>query len=176
MIQQQFESGGFAGIAQVLSAQESESIATKTIAMDPATAGTRCLLAEQWCRTLVGRLRQHADIAALIPADFVAVQCTYFEKSVERNWLVPVHQDSSIPVATRIDHPALRGWSKKEGSLFVQPPHPCLSNWSRSEFTSVRARNATARFNSSQIRIEQVDSMRRTRTSGVRPAPSSAAR
>lgn len=41
---------------------------------------------------------------------------------MERNWLVPVHQDLSIPVAKCLDHPDLRGWSEKEGSVFVQPP------------------------------------------------------
>jgi len=122
MINKQFEADGFASIAQVLSARECELIAARTMKIDADTVGTRCLLAEDWCRTLAGSLRQHADIAVLIPADFVAVQCTYFEKSVDRNWLVPVHQDLSIPVAARVDHPDLRGWSEKEGGLFVQPP------------------------------------------------------
>ena len=60
-------------------------------------------------------------------ADAVAVQCTYFEKSADRNWLVPIHQDLAIPVARRVEHPALRGWSHKEGSLFVQPPADVLA-------------------------------------------------
>jgi hypothetical protein len=34
----------------------------------------------------------------------------------------PRHQDLSIPVRERVDHPLLRGWSEKEGSVFVQPP------------------------------------------------------
>jgi ectoine hydroxylase-related dioxygenase (phytanoyl-CoA dioxygenase family) len=45
-----------------------------------------------------------------------------FEKSASLNWLVPVHQDLAIPVAERVDHPALRAWSEKEDTLFVQPP------------------------------------------------------
>lgn len=122
MTKEQFEADGFTRIAQVLSAAESELIAAMTVVIDADAAGTRCLLTEEWCRQLAARLREHADIAALIPDDFVAVQCIYFEKSVDRNWLVPVHQDLSIPIAARIDHPDLRGWSEKERSLFVQPP------------------------------------------------------
>lgn len=38
------------------------------------------------------------------------------------NWLVPVHQDLSIPVAERLPDASLRGWSEKEGSIYVQPP------------------------------------------------------
>lgn len=126
MIKEQFEADGFASIAQVLSARECDLIAASTAAIDADAVGTRCLLADDWCRALVGRLLQHGDIAALIPAGFVAAQCTYFEKSVERNWLVPIHQDLSIPVAARVDHPDLRGWSEKEGGLFVQPPAALL--------------------------------------------------
>lgn len=126
MIREQFEAYGFTGIAQALTDGECASIVKMTAAIDADGAGTRCLLAEDWCRALAGRLRQHVDIAALIPADYGTVQCTYFEKSVDRNWLVPIHQDLSIPVAKRIDHPELRGWSEKEGNLFVQPPTSVL--------------------------------------------------
>lgn len=55
-----------------------------------------------------------------------AVQCTYFEKSVDRNWLVPWHRDESIAVAARVDHAALRGWSVKEGQLHVIVPPDLL--------------------------------------------------
>jgi len=67
-------------------------------------------------------LRLHAVLSKLLPADCVAVQCTYFEKSCERNWLVPLHQDLSIAVAERVDDPRLQGWSHKDGAWFVQAP------------------------------------------------------
>ena len=95
---------------------------------EPASAGTRCLLSLAWCQSLAGRLRQHAEISAPLPPDHVAVQCTYFEKSIERNWLVPVHQDLSIPVAHRVPKAGLNGWSEKEGMLFVQPPIEVLES------------------------------------------------
>jgi ectoine hydroxylase-related dioxygenase (phytanoyl-CoA dioxygenase family) len=79
-------------------------------------------LNHDWCRALAATLRAHPAIGTLIPANHVAVQCTYFEKSTDNNWLVPIHQDLSIPVRERVEHPALRGWSEKEGALFVQPP------------------------------------------------------
>jgi ectoine hydroxylase-related dioxygenase (phytanoyl-CoA dioxygenase family) len=52
----------------------------------------------------------------------VAVQCTLLDKSPAKNWLVSLHQDLSIPVASRMDDPGLSGWSEKEGQLYVQPP------------------------------------------------------
>lgn len=63
-------------------------------------------------------------VGALIPAGHVAVQCTYFEKSVDKNWLVPIHQDLSIPVRERGDRPALCGWSENEGALHTSSKAP----------------------------------------------------
>jgi Phytanoyl-CoA dioxygenase (PhyH) len=51
-----------------------------------------------------------------------AVQCTFFAKSMERNWLVALQQDLRIPVAEHVDSIHCSGWSRKEGQLFVQPP------------------------------------------------------
>ena len=33
---------------------------------------------------------QHLGLSKLIYADHLAVQCTYFEKSAPRNWLMPI--------------------------------------------------------------------------------------
>jgi ectoine hydroxylase-related dioxygenase (phytanoyl-CoA dioxygenase family) len=52
----------------------------------------------------------------------VAVQCTLFDKSPDRNWLVALHQDLSIPVRERVESAECSGWSEKEGHLYVQPP------------------------------------------------------
>jgi len=117
---------GFAVIPAVLDAAHCDDIAAATAACVADTPGTRSLLTHDWCRALAAMLRAHPAVGALIPAGHVAVQCTYFEKSVDRNWLVPIHQDLSIPVRERVEHPALRGWSEKEDTLFVQPPPELL--------------------------------------------------
>lgn len=122
MIRDEFDAQGYALVAGALRCDECEGLAGLAALAGPRGAGTRGLLTHSWCATLAHRLRQHPGIAQCVPAGYVAVQCTYFEKSAARNWLVPVHQDLAIPVAARVDHPALRAWSEKEGSLFVQPP------------------------------------------------------
>ena len=85
-------------------------------------AGSRRLLDETWCVHLGSALRNDARIRSLLPRSAVAVQCTLFDKSPTKNWLVSLHQDLSIPVASRVDDPGLSGWSEKEGQLYVQPP------------------------------------------------------
>jgi len=117
---------GFAVVPAVLDESQCNAIAATIDAFASGSPGTRSLLAHDGCRALVATLRAHPTLGALIPADHVAVQCTYFEKSIDNNWLVPIHQDLSIPVRARVEHPALRGWSDKEGTLFVQPPADVL--------------------------------------------------
>jgi Phytanoyl-CoA dioxygenase (PhyH) len=88
--------------------------------------GTRCLLDESWCAALAEELRSHPLLQDLMGPRSVAVQCTYFEKSSDRNWLVPMHQDRSIPVANKVIGAGLTGWSEKEGQLFVHGPRDLL--------------------------------------------------
>lgn len=87
-----------------------------------SSGGSRNLLAYPWCAAVARRLQRHTSLASLLPPNAVVFQCTYFEKTLARNWLVPWHQDLSIPVANHVEAPGLRGWSEKEGTMFVQPP------------------------------------------------------
>lgn len=89
-------------------------------------AGSRTLLAHAWCAELAGRLLVSDALAGILPEGHIAVQCTFFEKSGAVNWLVPVHQDLSIPVRHRTGAEALRGWSLKEDGWYVQPPTALL--------------------------------------------------
>lgn len=114
-----FAQHGFALADGVLSAAQCVQAASQLQLQ--GAAGTRALLAQPWCAALARSLRGHPDLGALI-GDQVALQCTYFEKSAGRNWLVPLHQDLSIPVAARVDGAPLSGWSVKEGMPFVRAP------------------------------------------------------
>jgi hypothetical protein len=120
--ERQFTVQGFVIVPDVVAQSECAELLRTVVMPGSKLPGTRNLLAQEWCQALASRLRQNAGLASMIPAEYVAAQCTYFEKSVSRNWLVPVHQDLSIPVAARVFHEELRGWSEKEGTWFVQPP------------------------------------------------------
>lgn len=113
---------GYAVIEAIVAPAECLKLIAALATEPGATSGSRCLLSRDWCKRLAARLRAHPGIAALLPAGHVASQCTFFTKSASINWLVPIHQDLSIPVAERVDAPGLGGWSEKEGGLFVQPP------------------------------------------------------
>jgi len=123
-----FDTDGFCVLPDVLTSSECERISGSLDQFHAGGVGSRSWLDEQWCQTLAQSIRQHPAIGCLLPADSVAVQCTYFEKSQDQNWLVPIHQDVSIPVREEVADPNLVGWSEKQGVTFVQPPEPLLQN------------------------------------------------
>ena len=121
------EESGYVVAPSILRPNEVASTESALSSMPTSAAGTRNLLDLEWCRSLVGRLRASPSVCELLPPSDVAVQCTLFDKTPERNWLVALHQDLSIPVSARVPHPELRAWSIKEGQDFVQPPDELLA-------------------------------------------------
>jgi hypothetical protein len=113
---------GYAIAPRVVQSREVSTVARAIDRLGLRGAGTRNLLAQPWCRALVQRVRTRLTSGNVLPLSAVAVQCTLFDKTPNRNWLVALHQDLSIPVRARVDHPSLGAWSKKEGAHFVQPP------------------------------------------------------
>jgi hypothetical protein len=114
-----FESSGFAVVAQILADTECSKVAGDFDTFTSDEAGSRALLELDWCRNLALVLRPNREIARHLSPDSVAVQCTAFAKTPETNWLVSLHQDLSIPVRERVQNPECRGWSSKQGVLFV---------------------------------------------------------
>lgn len=121
-----FENDGFAVTPPLLSAAACTDIESAVTNIQDKGIGMRHLLDFSWCKELARIIREHPLMGELLPAGSVAVQCTYFEKSKEQNWLVQIHQDLSIPVQEKVSHAELTGWSEKEGSVFVQPPDNIL--------------------------------------------------
>ncbi|MGE3354741.1 MAG: hypothetical protein AB7O84_23630, partial [Planctomycetota bacterium] len=85
-------------------------------------AGDRAMLRRTWCRELAGALGRRLAAMDLLSPEAIAVQCTLFAKNPERNWLVALHQDLSLPVRERRDAAGWSGWSEKDGVMFAQPP------------------------------------------------------
>jgi ectoine hydroxylase-related dioxygenase (phytanoyl-CoA dioxygenase family) len=124
----EFDRQGFTIVESVLSPHQIENAIAHLDSISLGTAGTRNLLDYTWCIELVDVLRANSSIASLMPDLPVAAQCTLFDKTIDKNWLVPLHQDLSIPVRERCEHINLSGWSHKEGILYVQPPIEVLEN------------------------------------------------
>ena len=118
----QFKKDGYFVIPGVIDAVLVRRLGAFVGGLANGGAGSRRLLDEAWCAHLADALRANARVRSLLPRNAVAVQCTLFDKSPTKNWLVTLHQDLSIPVRDRVDGPECSGWSEKEGNLYVQPP------------------------------------------------------
>jgi len=118
---EEFETRGFEVVEPVLEEGECRIVRRHVDSIGLVAAGERNVLAEDWCRSLAQRLRRHFGIARRLPPDAVAVQCSLFAKSPQQNWLVTLHQDLAVPVRERVESAQSRGWSEKDGLLFVQP-------------------------------------------------------
>jgi ectoine hydroxylase-related dioxygenase (phytanoyl-CoA dioxygenase family) len=124
-----FEAYGFAVIPDVVSGfPQLQGICAAVSEEGDVGVRSRKWLAEPWCQDLAVYLRRNPAVAEIVPPTWVAVQCTLFEKSPRKNWLVSLHQDLSIPVKERVASSAVSGWSTKDGVLFVQPPDKVLES------------------------------------------------
>ncbi len=121
-----FAAQGFALLPHVLDASACDEAAAMLEKVSTHGAGSRRLLERPWCQHLARQIRSHSAVSELLSPDAVAVQCTVFDKSPAKNWLVAFHQDRSIPVLGRVNAAGLSVWSEKEGELFVQPPASVL--------------------------------------------------
>lgn len=115
-----FDSAGYLITDPLIASAECDAAIEQLASCGPI--GARDLLKLDWCVSLAQNVVGHPVVAAVVPPASVPVQCTAFEKSPRRNWLVSLHQDLSIPVAEHVAHSDVSGWSRKGGVLYVQPP------------------------------------------------------
>lgn len=116
------DADGYCVLPPFIEPGECERLARVASGFADGRAGSRRLLAHASVFDMAARIRALPQLAGLLPEDAVAVQCTLFAKTSDRNWSVTPHQDLSIPVEARIDSRECGGWSRKESTWFVQPP------------------------------------------------------
>src|SRR2546423_804264 len=92
------EDAGFAQIPGAFAIGLCAELVTAIDGGGAGRAGARNLLDVPSCQKLAATFKTHAQVGPLLPRGAVAVQCTLFDKSPEKNWLVALHQDLSIPV------------------------------------------------------------------------------
>jgi Phytanoyl-CoA dioxygenase (PhyH) len=124
----EFTENGFVILDEAISLSDLEEVTKRLNSIGLRKAGTRNVLSSPWCQNIARSLKMNPAIAPLLPCDAVVVQCTYFEKSVDRNWLVALHRDYSIPVKARISSVDWSGWSEKEGFVYGRPPESVLDS------------------------------------------------
>lgn len=112
---------GFAIVPAALPLRHVNEIAIRLESLESDGPGSRTAMDQDWCWQLAAFLRSLPVLSEVL-RNRVAVQCTYFDKRSDANWLVPIHQDLSIPVKEFVEAEALTGWTRKQERIFVQAP------------------------------------------------------
>ena len=85
-------------------------------------AGARHVLAVPIVRALATDPRLMNIAARFLGAEPVPFRATLFDKSPTSNWLVVWHQDTALPLRSRVDDQAWGPWSVKGGILYAHAP------------------------------------------------------
>jgi ectoine hydroxylase-related dioxygenase (phytanoyl-CoA dioxygenase family) len=119
---------GYCIESPVLSGNECDAlIGTFEKSTRTGRAGTRHMMSNSEVNELAhdGRLMRIAQAA--LGGTAVPFRATLFAKSGAVNWLIPWHQDTALPLATRFDDPEWVSWSKKAGVCYAHAPCWALS-------------------------------------------------
>lgn len=63
-----------------------------------------------------------ANAKSYLTSEHQLVRAILFNKTPDTNWYVTWHQDRTVSVSEKFDHPEWKNWSVKESVLHVQPP------------------------------------------------------
>ena len=113
----------------VLSAQECDALlaALTGISSKARRAGSRHLMSNSVVAGLAADRRLLAIAKSVLGSTATPFRATLFEKSGHRNWLVPWHQDTALPLASPFDAAGWGPWSRKGGVLYAHAPTWALS-------------------------------------------------
>jgi ectoine hydroxylase-related dioxygenase (phytanoyl-CoA dioxygenase family) len=123
------DADGFAILPTVFSRAYVDRILHEVIQLSPARsrAGVRHALA----LNPVAEIARHSlliEIArGVLGDDALPYRATLFEKSAAANWLVVWHQDTALPLRSRLDVHGWGPWSVKERVLYAHAPTSALS-------------------------------------------------
>jgi hypothetical protein len=123
-----FERDGCTVVPSVATESQLERATAYCDSVQLSGAGSRDLLELPWCADIARSLRFITPLSTLLGESRTAVQCTLFVKDSQRNWLVPLHRDYSVPVKAKVESSHWSAWSIKQSVMFGRPPQFVLES------------------------------------------------
>ena len=120
---------GFRIVSGVLDRAETSAL-LRALEASPLTrsrAGARHLMKQPAVSDVANDPRLLAIASGFLGPSAVPFRATLFDKSSARNWLVPWHQDTALPLLERRDVPGWGPWSIKSGITYAHAPATALS-------------------------------------------------
>ena len=120
---------GFRIVNAVLALSETADL-LRTLEESPLTrsrAGARHLMKHPAVSDVANDPRLLAIASGFLGPSAVPFRATLFDKSSARNWLVPWHQDTALPLQERRKAPGWGPWSMKAGIAYAHAPAAALA-------------------------------------------------
>ncbi|HET7219121.1 MAG TPA: phytanoyl-CoA dioxygenase family protein [Vicinamibacterales bacterium] len=119
---------GFRIVPGVLDEAETSALlhALDAIQLSRSRAGARHMLKHPAVAAVAQDPRLLAIAAAFVGPTATPYRATLFDKSPARNWLVPWHQDTALPLRKRGDVSGWGPWSIKNGVIYAHAPASAL--------------------------------------------------
>jgi ectoine hydroxylase-related dioxygenase (phytanoyl-CoA dioxygenase family) len=119
---------GFAIVCDVLSAAEVDRLSAtlKGSNLTRSRAGSRHLMSQSAVAVAARDRRLVAIASRMLGADAAPYRATLFDKSPDSNWLVAWHQDTALPLESRVEASGWGPWSEKLGVLYAHAPSRAL--------------------------------------------------
>ena len=117
---------GFAIVDGLIRPSECDELASALTSK--GRAGSRHLMSHPAVRAIAHRPELLELAREIVGPAAVPYRATLFDKSGARNWLVVWHQDTTLPLASRIDSAEWGPWSVKDGVTYAHAPTWALRN------------------------------------------------
>jgi ectoine hydroxylase-related dioxygenase (phytanoyl-CoA dioxygenase family) len=123
------EEDGFAILPGIFPQQEADCLLEQIAALAPnhSRAGVRNAMALPPASALARRADMMELARGVLGSQAFPFRATIFNKSPTANWLVVWHQDTALPLQTRVDVQGWGPWSVKEGISYAHAPATALA-------------------------------------------------
>ncbi|MBI4853336.1 MAG: phytanoyl-CoA dioxygenase family protein [Acidobacteria bacterium] len=113
----------------IITAKESDELIFSLSSINPSTkrAGARHLMSNPKVSSLAQDPRLIKLASFILGKPAIAFRATFFNKSIESNWLVSWHQDTALPLENIFESSEWGPWSKKMGINYAHAPTWALS-------------------------------------------------
>jgi ectoine hydroxylase-related dioxygenase (phytanoyl-CoA dioxygenase family) len=129
MHQEEIETQGFAIIPDVVSEGSVSALLEhfRGAHLRRSRAGIRHALQHPAVIEIAQDLRLLDIARGILGSGAIPFRATLFDKSALSNWLVVWHQDTALPLRTRLEAEGWGPWSVKEGVIFAHAPASALN-------------------------------------------------
>jgi ectoine hydroxylase-related dioxygenase (phytanoyl-CoA dioxygenase family) len=123
------EEDGVAILSEIFPAKEMDRLQHEinVLAHRRSRAGVRHALRLKPVRSFVSQPQMMGIAQTILGSNAFPFRATLFDKSPSANWLVVWHQDTALPLRSRLDLPGWGPWSVKEGLDYAHAPAAALT-------------------------------------------------